>query len=95
MRRRGSTHAIKVEPNSIDQCLAPGCTKQHYSSGYCRNHNYTYKKVGYPYMAKVIKLCGGENCSNFHFLMGLCVSHFIEWETNLKKFNLTKQIKKN
>ncbi|KAF0815716.1 hypothetical protein KIS4809_5551 [Bacillus sp. ZZV12-4809] len=46
-------------------------------------------------MAKVIKLCGVEECSNYHFLMGLCESHFIEWETKLKKFNLEKQIQKN
>ena len=46
-------------------------------------------------MAKVIKLCGVEDCLNYHFLMGLCESHFIEWEKNLNKYNLVKQIMKN
>jgi hypothetical protein len=93
MRRRGITDTITVEPNSIVHCLAIGCTKPYFANGYCEHHNYNYKKVGYPHMPKVIKLCGVENCSNYHFLRGLCESHYIEWETNLKKYQLIHQIK--
>jgi hypothetical protein len=95
MRRRGTIHTKIIERNSIENCLAPGCSQPYYANGYCKHHNNNYKNLGYPYMAKVIKLCGVEDCSNYHFLFGHCETHFIEWEASLKKYGLEKQIQKN
>jgi hypothetical protein len=94
MRRRGKFDTVTVAPGSITHCLSVGCSAVYFANGYCEHHNYIYKKLGYPPVPKVIKLCGVENCSKYRFMMGLCEYHYNEWEINLKKYQLTSQIKK-
>lgn len=88
-RRTGSTEVTRKRLKvKVEQCLVIECDKKALPSGFCSTHQSYKNKHGSPYMPKVFKLCGVEDCYEKHWGRGLCREHFLAWRKILRNHKL-------
>lgn len=67
-------------------CKIDGCNEKHCSNGYCRSHNYRYKRYGDPLEVRQIQSkntdgsCLVNECERPHSAKGYCKYHYYRWE---------------
>ncbi|KIL79576.1 HNH endonuclease [Bacillus badius] len=66
-------------------CNVEGCQERHVANGYCRSHNYRFKRYGDPLVVKEIQSknrekCEVEECGRKHHAKGYCKMHHYRWE---------------
>lgn len=68
------------------KCSVDGCEEKHCANGYCRTHNYRFKRHGDPTIVKQVQAkgitekCSVDGCETKHYAKGYCKKHHYRWE---------------